>query len=250
MIVLYHAVMRWLLLAVLVVGACKSNEPPAPKPKPAPPVEKYDPWRDARLEMVDRDIAGRGVADPRVLEAMRRVPRHELVPDEVKVEAYADRPLPIEHGKTISQPYIVAAMTEAARLHPGDKVLEIGTGSGYQAAVLAELGNEVYTIEIIDELASQARRDLARIGYRDIKVRAGDGYAGWPDAAPFDAIIVTAAAPAVPQALYAQLVEGGRMVIPLGTDEQRLEVITRTADGPESTFLLDVRFGPMLGEPQ
>ena len=248
MIVLYHAVVRWLFLVVLV--ACKSNEPPAPKPKPALPVEAYDPTKEARLEMVERHIAGRGVADPRVLEAMRHVPRHEMVPDEVKFEAYEDRPLPIEHGKTISQPYIVAAMTEAARLHPGDKVLEIGTGSGYQAAVLAELGNDVYTIEIIEELANQARSDLARIGYRDVKVRAGDGYAGWSDAAPFDAIIVTAAAPKVPMALYAQLVEGGRMVIPIGTDDQRLEVITRTPNGPESTFLLDVRFGPMLGEPQ
>ena len=198
--------------------------------------------------MVEQSIVPRGVDDQRVLEAMRRVPRHELVPENVQRHAYEDRPLPITNDKTISQPYIVAAMTEAAKLLPGDKVLEIGTGSGYQAAVLAELGSDVYTIEIIEDLAHRARADLARIGYDDVHVRAGDGYAGWPEAAPFDAIIVTAAAPRIPETLYRQLREGGRMVLPVGELDQQLVVITRTADGPEDRVLFDVRFGPMLGE--
>ncbi|HET9483255.1 MAG TPA: protein-L-isoaspartate(D-aspartate) O-methyltransferase [Xanthomonadales bacterium] len=244
--------MRTLALAALLVVACKSSSEPPPKKQPVakPEPEQYDPFREARQRMVDRTIAARGVDDVRVIEAMRHVPRHELVPEDVRENAYDDRPLPIGFDKTISQPYIVAAMTAAAKLRPGDKVLEVGTGSGYQAAVLAELGNEVYTIEIIPELAERARLDLVRIGYPDVKVRAGDGYAGWRDAAPFDAILVTAAAPTLPRTLYDQLVEGGRMVIPLGVDDQVLQVITRTPDGPVVENLLDVRFGPMLGDPQ
>ena len=248
MVVLYHAAVRALVIAVLLVG-CKSSSEPPPKRREVS-VETYDPYREARRAMVERHIAPRGIADERVLEAMRHVPRHELVPDEEKPNAYADRPLPIGYEKTISQPYIVAAMTEAAKLRPGDKVLEIGNGSGYQAAVLAELGNEVYTIEIVPELAERARLDLVRIGYPDVKVRAGDGYKGWREAAPFDAIIVTAAAPMLPRTLLDQLAVGGRMIIPLGTLDQTLQIVTRTADDSTIETMFEVRFGPMLGEPQ
>jgi protein-L-isoaspartate(D-aspartate) O-methyltransferase len=249
MVVLYHAAVRTLLVLTVLAVACRSKDEPPKHKKPAPVVETYDPFREDRERMVEKHIIPRGVDDVRVLEAMRHVPRHELVPDDVRAYAYDDRPLPIGFEKTISQPYIVAAMTAAAKLHPGDKVLEIGTGSGYQAAVLAELDCEVYTIEIIDGLAERARKDLVRIGYPDIHVRAGDGYAGWREAAPFDAIIVTAAAPTIPMALYDQLAPGGRMVIPIGTDDQYLQVVTKNADA-QVDVMFAVRFGPMLGEPQ
>ena len=238
--------MRWLLLLALI--GCRSNDPP-PKPKhERPRVESYDPYREARIDMVEQHIAARGVVDPRVLEAMRHVPRHELVPEDVQREAYADRPLPITNGKTISQPYIVAAMTEAVKLRAGDKVLEIGTGSGYQAAVLAELGNDVYTIEIIEDLANRARADLVRIGYPDVHVRAGDGYAGWPEAAPFDAIIVTAAAPALVEALTGQLAPGGTLVAPVGgPSSQSLLKLRKDADGViTQQSLAPVVFVPLL----
>lgn len=241
-----RAVRYLLVLALVACGRAKDQPPPPKKDK----VEKYDPFREDRERMVDRQIAARGVADERVLEAMRRVPRHELVPDEVRANAYEDRPLPIGYTKTISQPYIVAVMTEAVKLRPGDKVLEIGTGSGYQAAVLAELGNEVFTIEIVPELADRARADLERIGYDEVHVRSGDGYAGWPDAAPFDAIIVTAAAPRIPGTLFDQLASGGRMVLPVGEDDQILQVVTKSKNAPKVDTLFEVRFGPMLGVPQ
>jgi protein-L-isoaspartate(D-aspartate) O-methyltransferase len=230
------------------VACGKKDEPPPPKQEKT--VEKYDPYRVDRERMVERTVATRGVTDERVLEAMRRVPRHELVPDDVRANAYEDRPLPIGFTKTISQPYIVAAMTEAVKLRPGDKVLEIGTGSGYQAAVLAEMGNDVYTIEIMPELADRARADLGRIGYADVHVRAADGYAGWPDAAPFDAIIVTAAAPSIPGTLFDQLATGGRMVLPVGEDDQVLQVVTKTKDVPQVETLFEVRFSQMVGEPR
>ena len=242
---------RYLPALVVFAFACGRTKDEPPPPPKKPKVQKYDPYREDRERMVEVNIEPRGVRDERVLEAMRRVPRHELVPEEERPNAYADRPLPIGYTKTISQPYIVAAMTEAARLRPGDKVLEIGTGSGYQAAVLAEMGNDVYTIEIIEELADRARRDLKRIGYDDVHVRAGDGWAGWPDAAPFDAIIVTAAAPYVPTTLVKQLNPGGRMVLPVGTDDQWLQVVTRTRDDDTKIEnMFEVRFGPMLGTPQ
>ena len=239
---------RYLLVVVALVACGKKDEPPPAKQEKQ--VEKYDPYRVDRERMVERTIATRGVTDERVLEAMRRVPRHELVPDDVRANAYEDRPLPIGFTKTISQPYIVAAMTEAVKLRPGDKVLEIGTGSGYQAAVLAEMGNDVYTIEIMPELADRARADLKRIGYADVHVRAADGYAGWPDAAPFDAIIVTAAAPNIPGTLFDQLATGGRMVLPVGEDDQILQVVTKTKDVPQVDTLFEVRFSQMVGEPQ
>lgn len=200
--------------------------------------------------MVAEQIAAprRAVRDPRVLEAMRQVPRHAFVPAALQAEAYADRPLPIGYGQTISQPYVVAFMTEQLALQPGECVLEIGTGSGYQAAVLAELAREVRSIEIVPELAERASRDLARLGYTNVFVRAGDGYQGWPEAAPFDAIIVTCAPDHVPQPLLDQLREGGRMIIPVGDQgSQSLHVLRKTGGRVEERAVLPVRFVPMTG---
>jgi len=202
----------------------------------------------ARETMVRNQIAARGVEDPRVLEAMRTVPRHELVPEAVRSEAYDDHPLPIGEGQTISQPYIVAYMTEQLRLDGDERVLEIGTGSGYQAAVLAELAREVYTIEIVEPLARRAARDLERLGYGEIHVRQGDGYRGWPEEAPFDAIIITAAPDHVPEPLVEQLAVGGRMILPVGDLFQELLLITRDEKGVRRRSLLPVRFVPMTGE--
>ncbi len=180
---------------------------------------------------------------------MDKVPRHEFVPEQLRPLAYDDGPLPIGHGQTISQPYIVAFMTERLEPRPGDRVLEIGTGSGYQAAVLAELVAEVYTIEIIEPLARHAEADLQRLGYKNVKVRAGDGYKGWPDAAPFDAIIVTCAPEKVPQPLIDQLKDGGRMIIPVGEmGNQELVLLTKKGKQLEKRAVLSVRFVPMTGE--
>lgn len=202
--------------------------------------------------MVDEQIASRGVRDERVLEAMRKVPRDEFVPTRLRDLAFEDSPLPIGHDQTISQPYIVALMTEAAHVKPGTRVLEVGTGSGYQAAVLAELGGEVYTIEIVEPLARSAEERLRRLGYGRVKVRAGDGYGGWPEHAPFDAIVVTAAPPKIPPALEAQLAPGGRLVIPVGHWSQDLMVIERDrTTGKLSRKTIEaVRFVPMTGEAQ
>ena len=201
--------------------------------------------------MVSRQIASRGVKDARVLEAMREVPRHRFVPQSQSADAYADRPLPIGHRQTISQPYIVALMTELAAVKPGDTVLEVGTGSGYQAAVLAAMGVKVYSIEIIEALAERAKATLAEVGYaKNVEVRHGDGYAGWPEHAPFDAVIVTAAPPAIPQPLKEQLKVGGRLVIPVGKYFQSLVRVTRTKDGFREEEILPVRFVPMTGKAQ
>lgn len=202
-----------------------------------------------RERMVQDQIEERGVSDPRVLAAMRKIPRHEFVPPALRASAYDDRPLPIGEGQTISQPYIVAFMTEALRLTPSDRVLEVGTGSGYQAAVLAELAAEVYSIEIIPELARSAGERLRRLGYGGVKVRTGDGYYGWIEAAPFDAIIVTAAPEAVPPRLVEQLKEGGRMVIPVGEQwpGQELLRLTKRGGKVEAEKLLPVRFVPLTG---
>jgi protein-L-isoaspartate(D-aspartate) O-methyltransferase len=202
----------------------------------------------ARRLMVERQIEARGLTDERVLEAMRKVPRHEFVPPNLRASAYEDRPLPIGHNQTISQPYIVAVMTDLAEVDAESRVLEVGTGSGYQAAVLAELVAEVYTIEIVEPLAVRAARTLERLGYASVHVRHGDGYRGWPAAAPFDAILVTAAAPTVPPALLEQLSVGGRLVIPVGDRAQRLEVHTRTSSGVSVDRSFPVRFVPMTGE--
>jgi len=205
------------------------------------------PLAAAREAMVREQIEGRGIRDPLTLRAMREVPRHEFVPAELADEAYADHPLPIGHAQTISQPYVVAFMTEALGLRGGERVLEVGTGSGYQAAVLARIAAEVYTIEIVAPLGLEARERLARLGYDNVHVRVGDGYAGWPEAAPFDAIIVTAAAPRIPEPLKRQLREGGRMILPVGEELQELVVLTRQGDEWQEESVLPVRFVPMTG---
>jgi len=204
--------------------------------------------REARERMVREQIEARDVRDSRVLAAMRLVPRHLFVPTEMQPYAHSDQPLPIGYGQTISQPYIVAFMSEALELKPEDRVLEIGTGSGYQAAVLARLAREVYSIEIVEPLAKEAEARLKQLGYANVKVRVGDGYRGWPEAAPFDAIMVTAAPRHVPPPLVEQLREGGRLVLPVGRFFQDLIRIRRTRDGERRETLLPVRFVPMVGE--
>lgn len=199
--------------------------------------------------MVEEQIAGRGVEDAAVLDALRQVPRHLFIPESVRDQAYEDYPLPIGEGQTISQPYIVALMTQLADLGPDDKVLEIGTGSGYQAAVLSRLAREVYSIEILEPLGRRASQTLRRLGYDNVNVRVGDGYGGWPEEAPFDAILVTAAAPdQPPPPLEEQLKVGGRMVIPVGKYFQDLVVLTRTQKGKVRRSVIPVRFVPMTGE--
>jgi protein-L-isoaspartate(D-aspartate) O-methyltransferase len=209
-----------------------------------------DEWERARERMVVAQLRDRDIRDRRVLDAMRRVPRHLFVPEPLRADAYGDFPLPIGHSQTISQPYIVAFMTQALEVQPTDRVLEIGTGSGYQAAVLAELAATVYTIEIVEPLAAQATATLAQLGYRNIHVRAGNGYLGWPDEAPFDRIMVTAAPDEVPPALVEQLKVGGLMAIPVGTTNQELRILRKTSTGLETLATLPVRFVPMTGKPQ
>lgn len=234
----------------LLTAGCRSEQPSA---GPGPAAAGRDTGLDAqRRAMVARQIAARGVTDERVLAAMRKVPRHEFVPPEVRSAAYEDRPLPIGEGQTISQPYIVGLMTALLEVHEGDKVLEIGTGSGYQAAVLAELTPNVYTIEILPTLAKRAEETLRRLGYNSVRVRTGDGYLGWPEEAPFDGIIVTCAPEEVPQALKDQLAEGGRMVIPVGAENgiQTLYVLRKRGGKIEQKAVIPVQFVPMVGPPE
>jgi protein-L-isoaspartate(D-aspartate) O-methyltransferase len=212
------------------------------------PASSEGQYREERERMVREQIEARGVRDPRVLAAMRKVPRHLYVPPDERPFAYADTPLPIGYNQTISQPYVVAFMTEALELKPQDRVLEIGTGSGYQAAVLAELVRDVYTVEILEPLARQAEGRLQQMGYANVHVQSGDGYRGWPEAAPFDGIMVTAAPDHVPPPLLEQLREGGRLVLPLGRWEQDLVRLRRTPKGITRESLLPVRFVPMTGE--
>jgi protein-L-isoaspartate(D-aspartate) O-methyltransferase len=252
-----------LALGSVVLGmalACGSDKAAPPSPStPTPPAPAVAPalgpdaFARARDQMVDETIVARDIKDPRVIAAMRRTPRHELVPAELRPRAYEDNPLPIGFEQTISQPYVVAAMTEAAQLVAGEKVLEIGTGSGYQVAVLAELGGvQIYSIEIVEPLAKRTHALLQRLGYTtNVHLRIGDGFQGWPEAAPFDAIIVTAAPEKVPPPLIDQLAVGGRLVIPVGPHgDQDLKVITRGKDGTTSESLFPVRFVPMTGEAQ
>ena len=195
-------------------------------------------------------LESQGINSKTVLDAMLKVPRHEFVPSSLRHMAYQNRPLPIGHDQTISQPFIVGYMTEAASVAPGEKVLEIGTGSGYQAAVLAELAKEVYTIEIIPELAEGARSVLRELGYKNVQVKTGNGYEGWPEHAPFDAIVVTAAPDKVPQVLVNQLELRGKMVIPVGSTFQEMVIITRDESGVVERRTIPVRFVPMTGKPK
>jgi protein-L-isoaspartate(D-aspartate) O-methyltransferase len=253
-----------ILLACLIAG-CRPSEfitptaapterpslPPVATPTPlitlSPELETY---RRARQRMVDSQIRGRGVGDEAVLSAMLTVPRHEFVPEEFLDQAYADHPLPIGYGQTISQPYIVALMTELLEIEPGDKVLEVGTGSGYQAAILAQLTDQVYSIEIIEELATQAETRLQQLGYTQVHVLSADGYYGWEEHAPFDAVIVTCAPDHVPQPLVRQLKDGGRMVIPVGPPGgyQSLWLIVRQGEDVQMTNMGPVAFVPLTGE--
>jgi protein-L-isoaspartate(D-aspartate) O-methyltransferase len=196
--------------------------------------------------MTETQIRARGVRDDLVLAAMAKVPRHLFVPEDLKAHAYADEPLPIGEGQTISQPYIVAYMTEALGLRGGERALEIGTGSGYQTAVLAEIAGGVWTIELVGRLAERARSVLDGLGYANVHYRIGDGSKGWPEEAPFDAIIVTAAAPVMPAALEGQLAVGGRMIVPVGTDLQDLYLVRRSKKGYERERRLAVRFVPLV----
>lgn len=213
-----------------------TSEPPSPD------------WAARRERMVRTQIESRGVKDPQVLASMRTVPRHLFVPDTYRDAAYSDSPLPIGESQTISQPYIVALMTELLEVEPGEKVFELGTGSGYQAAVLAEMGVEVFTIEIKTRLCEHAAATLKELGYESVHVRCADGYGGWPEEAPFDGIIVTAAPDRIPDPLLAQLRDGAKMVIPVGDFYQELKVITRTGDSFQERSVIPVRFVPMTGE--
>jgi protein-L-isoaspartate(D-aspartate) O-methyltransferase len=207
-------------------------------------------YAEARGAMVAHQLKARDITDPRVLAAMGKVPRHLFVPPDLAPLAYGDHPLPIGGGQTISQPYIVALMSQWAEVKPGDRVLEVGTGSGYQAAVLAELTDQVFTIELLPELSKQAAERLKSLGYHQVMVQAGDGYRGWPEAAPFDAILVTAAAPKVPPALTSQLKEGGRLVIPIGEarGEQTLVRLRKVKGELKEEERLPVRFVPLVRE--
>lgn len=209
-----------------------------------------DPWAGPRRDMVELQIRDRGISQPAVLRAMESVPRHLFVPEDRRDQAYTDGPLPIGWGQTISQPYIVALMTQLLDLGPHDKVLEIGTGSGYHAAVLSRVAGEVYTIEILDQLGRQAKSTLQQLGYGNVHTKVGDGYQGWPDEQPFDAIILTAAPPKIPQPLIDQLKMGGRMVVPVGSYLQDLKLITKTPQGLVQRTVAPVRFVPMTGEVQ
>ncbi len=201
-----------------------------------------------RMHMVKEQIELRGIKDKRVLEAMRKVERHQFVPDRLKAYAYTDSPLPIGEDQTISQPYIVALMTELLEPKKEDIVLEIGTGSGYQAAVLGELVKEVYTIEIVEKLGKEAKKRLEELEYKNVHVRIGDGYKGWPKKAPFDKVIVTAAPDHIPQPLIDQLKINGKLVIPVGEHRQYLKVVTKTEEGVKQDSIIPVRFVPMTGE--
>jgi len=203
----------------------------------------------AAARMVDQQLRQHDIVDPRVLAAMREVPRHRFVPPEMAAQAYDDTPLPIGYGQTISQPYIVAYMTQALEVRPEHRVLEIGTGSGYQEAVLARIEKEVYTIEIVPELAARAAGILRELGYDRVHVREGDGYAGWPEHAPFDRVIVTAAPDHIPQPLVDQLAVGGRLVIPVGDVRQQMTIVTKTKDGVVERRTIGVRFVPLTRKP-
>ena len=235
------------ILVPLLIGALAACQSPRPASDAARATDSVpDPRAAERARMVENQLRSRDIRDRSVLAAMARVPRHRFVPPRLQHVAYDDRALPIGLGQTISQPYIVAYMTEAAQVSRDERVLEIGTGSGYQAAVLAELAREVYSVEIVPELAARADSTLRALGYGNVTVRTGDGYAGWKEHAPYDAILVTAAPDHVPPALEEQLAVGGRMVIPVGTGTQEMRVIKRTASGVVEETTIPVMFVPLV----
>jgi protein-L-isoaspartate(D-aspartate) O-methyltransferase len=235
--------------AALALGLATSGCGPGREEAPRVSTSGADAEAGPRAKMVETQIAARGVRDPRVLAAMRKVPRHLFVDPAARSQAYEDHPVPIGNNQTISQPYIVALMTELLELPPKGRALEIGTGSGYQSAVLAEIASEVYSIEILPELAQASARKLKELGYTNVEVREGDGYRGWIEHAPFDGIIVTAAPERIPQPLLDQLAVGGRMVIPVGGFFQELKVFTKEKDGRiTEKDIIPVRFVPMTGE--
>jgi protein-L-isoaspartate(D-aspartate) O-methyltransferase len=242
------AIILLLILAGLLILGVSLPGFTSPPQLPQPP--DYAALRE-RMVAEQLEAKGRGITNPAVLAAMRSVPRHEFVPEVQRPHAYEDRPLPIGHDQTISQPFIVALMTDKLEPRPTDRVLEIGTGSGYQAAVLARLVAEVYSIEIVEPLAQRAMSDLARLGYTNVFVRADDGYQGWPEAAPFDAIIVTCAPEQIPRPLAEQLKDGGRMIIPIGSrHDQQLILLRKRGNHLEQSAVLPVRFVPMTGAAQ
>ena len=239
---------RLLAAALLLPAAAPGQEPPRPAAPPAPAERAAPPSRQGEREaMVREQIEARGIRDRRVLDAMRSVPRHRFVLAPDLPRAYADMPLPIGRGQTISQPYVVAFMAEALGLRPGDRVLEVGSGSGYAAAVLSALGAEVYGIELERELHERSVATLAALGHSRIHLRNGDGFLGWPEAAPFDAILLSCAAESVPGPLWEQLKAGGRLLYPKGTEhgDQQLVLVTKTPGGPRERRLAPVRFVPM-----
>jgi protein-L-isoaspartate(D-aspartate) O-methyltransferase len=218
------------------------------RPVQVPSVEET--FAMERSRMVREQLLPRGITHPGVLAAMGRVPRHAFVPEALRSQAYEDHPLPLSQGQTISQPFVVAFMTQAVAPHPTDRVLEIGTGSGYQAAVISTLVRQVYTLELLEPLARRATEDLQRLGFRNVQVRCGDGYKGWPEEAPFDVILVTCAPEQVPQPLIDQLTEGGRMIIPVGSREaQELVLLTKRGGQLKRQSVLPVRFVPMVPGP-
>ena len=241
-----HALVRCMVWMHLVVAA--------PTCADADDREATPDWKTLREEMTSIQLGspGRDIKDKRVLDAMRQVPRHEFVPLLQRPSAYEDTPLPIGHGQTISQPFIVAFMTEKLAVKPTDRVLEIGTGSGYQAAILGKLAKEVFSIEIVEALGREAGATLQRLGFTNVHTRVGDGYLGWPEAAPFDAIIVTCAPEKIPQPLIEQLKDGGRMIIPVGPEggAQELHVLRKDGGKVRQTAVLPVRFVPMTGKAQ
>jgi len=231
-----------IIFMMLYVMTCRAEF------KPEKGKDMEEEYTRLRKEMVEFQIKRRGIEDPNVIRAMLKVPRERFVPENIRNRAYDDGPLPIGEGQTISQPYIVAYMTEKLALKGDEKVLEIGTGSGYQAAILAEIAREVYTIEIIESLSKRAEGVLTSLGYRNIKFKVGDGYFGWKDYAPFDAIIITAAPPEIPETLIMQLKTGGRLISPVGDTFQELVLITKTENGVKKESLIPVVFVPMRGE--
>jgi protein-L-isoaspartate(D-aspartate) O-methyltransferase len=233
------------LMMVLGIGLFMSG---CEKENPAMNQKNNHTRQIERDRMVETQIVAGGITDQKVIEAMRQVPRHRFMPDVESEDAYGDFPLPIGYEQTISQPFIVAYMTQALNLKPNDKVLEVGTGSGYQAAILAELASKIFTIEIVEPLAVRAKEILAELDYDNVVVRVGDGYQGWPEESPFDAIILTAAPKQIPSPLLEQLAVGGRLIVPVGDYPQRLLLVRRTEEGYQQKELLPVAFVPMTGE--